>query len=128
MVDCNKTLMILLSKLAPNFEKCLPAVMIGNIAASVMTKRFTKLHLAFSVFASDWKLIDHLHEYGITSTYQEFRRFKVSPASSDNNNNDVRARDGLIQIVADNFDAHIYSQIGLKERHNMATIIAQPTH
>ena len=52
----------------------------------------------------------------------------MAAASSDNNNKEVRARDGLIQIVADNFDAHIHSQNRLKETRNIATIIAQPTH
>ena len=102
--------------------------MIGNIVTFVMTKRFTKLHLAFSVLSNYRKSIEHLHKSEITSTYQEFRRFKVSAASSDNNDKDARAGDGPIQIVADNFDEHIYSQNGLKESHNMATIIAQPTH
>ena len=46
--------------------------MIGNIVAFVVTIRFTKLQLALSVLASDRKLIERLHEYGITSTYQEF--------------------------------------------------------
>ena len=85
--------------------------------------------MAHSVLANDRKLTEHLHEYGVTSTYQEFRRFKVlAAASSDNNNIEVRARDGLIQIVADNFDAHIHSQNRLKETHDIVTIIAQPTH
>ena len=89
--------------------------MTGNIVTSVVTKSFTKLQLVLSVLASDRKLIEHLHEYGITSTYKEFRRFKVSAAaSSDNNDQEVRARYGLIQIVADNFDANIHSQNGLK--------------
>ena len=52
----------------------------------------------------------------------------MAAASSDNNNKEVRGRDGLIQIVADNFDAHIHSQNRLKETHNIATTIAQPTH
>ena len=70
-----------------------------------------------------------MHEYGITSTYQEFRWFKVSAAaSSDNNDKEVIASDGLFQIVSDNFDAHIHSQNGLKEKNNMATIITQPAH
>ena len=129
MDECCETLMTLLSKLSPNFEKGLPAVMIGNIMTSLVTKRFTKLQLALSVLASGRKLIEHLYEYRITSTYQEFRRFKVlAAASSDNNNKEVRGRDGLIQIVADNFDAHIHSQNRLKETHNIATTIAQPTH
>ena len=117
MDECSETLMTLLPKLSLNFEKSLPAVMIGNIVTSVVT--FYKI--AIGTFF--W------HQYGITSTYQEFRRFKISTAaSSDNDDKEVRAGDGLIQIVADNFDAHIHSQNGLKETHNMATIIAQPTH
>ena len=72
MDECSETLMTLLSKLSPNFEKSWPAVMFGNIVTSVVTKRFPKLQLALSVLASDRKLIEHLHEYGITSTYQKF--------------------------------------------------------
>ena len=72
MDECSETLKTLLSKLSPNFEKSWPAVMIGNIVTSVMTKRFPKLQLAFSVLASDRKLIEHLHEYGITSKNQKF--------------------------------------------------------
>ena len=70
MDECSETLMTLLSKLSPNFEKGLPAVMIGNIMTSLVTKRFTKLQLALSVLASGRKLIEHLYEYRITSTYQ----------------------------------------------------------
>ena len=126
--ECSDTLMSFLSKLSPNFEKTLPAVMIGNIITSVMTKRFTRLQLALSVLASNKTLIEHLHEYGITSTYDEFRRFKVSAAAATDasNHKEVDAKDGLIQIIADNFDAHIHSQNGLKETHSMASIIAQP--
>ena len=55
--------------------------MIRNTATSVVTKQFTKLQLALSILASDRKLIEHLHDYGITFTYQEFRRFKVPAAA-----------------------------------------------
>ena len=93
-----------------------------------MTKQFTRLQLALSVLASNKTLIEHLHEHGITSTYDEFRRFKVSAAAATDasNHKEVDAKDGLIQIIADNFDAHIHSQNGLKETHSMACIIAQP--
>ena len=126
--ECSDILMSFLSKLSPNFEKTLPAVMIGNIITSVMTKRFTRFELALSVLASNKTLIEHLHEYGITSTYDEFRRSKVSAAAATDasNQKEVDAKDGLIQIIADNFDAHIHSQNGLKEKHSMASIIAQP--
>ena len=126
--ECCDTLMSFLSKLLLNFEKTLPTVMIGNIITFVMTKRFTRLQLALSVLASNKTLIEHLHEYGITSTYDEFRRFKVSAAAATDasNHKEIDAKDGLIQIIADNFDAHIHSQNGLKETHSMAPIIAQP--
>ena len=70
MDECSETLMTLLSKLSPNFEKRLPAAMIGNIITSMVTKRFTKLQLALSVLAGGRKLTEHLYEYRITSTYQ----------------------------------------------------------
>ena len=121
--ECSDTL-----KLSLNFEKTLPAVMIGNIITSVTTKQFTRLQLALSVIASNKTLIEHLHEYEITSTYDEFHRFKVSAAAATDasNHKEVDAKDGLIQIIADNFDAHIHSQNGLKKTHSMVSIIAQP--
>ena len=126
MDECSETLMTLLPKLSLNFEKSLPAVMIGNIVTYVVT---TFYKIAIGTFFGI-NTGSHLHIKNFEdSKYQEFRRFKISTAaSSDNNDKKVRAGDGLIQIVADNFDAHIHSQNGLKETHNMATIIAQPTH
>ena len=61
MDECSETMMTLLSKLSPNFEKSLPAVMIGNIVTSLVIKRFTKLQLAHSVLVND-RLVVHLHE------------------------------------------------------------------
>ena len=49
---CSETLMTLLSKLSQNFEKSLPAVMIGNIVTSAVTKRLQNCNW-FSVLASD---------------------------------------------------------------------------
>ena len=77
--------------------------MIGNIITSVMTKRFTRLQLTLLVLASNTTLIEHLHKYGIISTYDEFRRFKVSAAAAAatdaSNHKEVDAKDGLILIT-----------------------------
>ena len=42
--ECSETLMTLLSKLSPNFEKTLPAVLIANIVTSVMTYMTKESH------------------------------------------------------------------------------------
>lgn len=64
--ECSDALLTFSSKLSPNFEKSLAAVLIGKIVTSVITNRFTKLQLSLSVLANDKKLIDHFHQYGIT--------------------------------------------------------------
>ena len=66
----------------------------------------------------DKKLIEHLHEYGVTSTYQEVRRYKIFAAvDSDERGEELPSSDGLVQAISDNFDAFIHSQNGLKETH-----------
>ena len=47
MDACSETLMTLLSKLSQNFEKSLPAVMIGNIVTSAVTKRLQNCNWLF---------------------------------------------------------------------------------
>ena len=84
---------------------------------------------ALGILARDKKLIEHLHDYGITSIYQEVQRFKISAAvASENETTETQfnSTDGLIQVISDNFDAHIHSQNGLKETHSLATIAAHP--
>ena len=69
----------------------------------------------------DKKLIEHLHEYEITSTY------KISAAvESDEKYKELQSSDGFIQEVSDNFDALIYSQNELRETYRFVTIITQP--
>ena len=76
---------------------------------SVLAKSFTKLQLSLGILANDKKLIEDLHEYGITSSYHEVRRFKVFAAvASDSNDVEVQLCNGLIQIISDNFDEHIH--------------------
>ena len=44
---------------------------------------------------------------------------------SDEKGEELQSSDGLIQVVSDNFDAHIHSQNELKETHSLATMITQ---
>ena len=73
------------------------------------------------------KLIEHLQQYGITSTCHKVRRYKISAAvGSDEKGKELQSLSSLILVVSDNVDAHIHSQTALKETQSLATIITQP--
>ena len=54
--------------------------MICSIIASVATSQTSMLQVALGLLVGHKKLIQDLHEYRITSTYDEVRRFKASAA------------------------------------------------
>ena len=73
------------------------------------------------------KLIEHLQQYGITSTCHRVRRYKISATvGSDEKGKELQSSGNLILVVSDNVDANIHSQTALKETHSLATIITQP--
>ena len=67
-------------------------------------------------------IIEHLLEYSVTYTYHEGRRFKISSVVSNTENSRLTgfdARNGLIQVISDNFDARIHIRNGLKKPNGM---------
>ena len=72
-------------------------------------------------------LIEHLHDYGVCSTYHETRCFKVSAAVNNRKSSaqELRAENGLIQVVSDNFNANINTQNVIRQTNGMATIVTQ---
>ena len=78
--ECSNTLITFLSKLSPSFDKSLIAAMIGAIVRSILTNSFTQLQLALGILVNDKTLIEHLHEYKITSTDHEVSRYQISAA------------------------------------------------
>lgn len=54
------------------------------MVTSTLTNSFTQLQLALSILVQSKKLIEHLHKYQITSTYQEVRKYKISAAVESN--------------------------------------------
>ena len=67
--DVSDTLASLLSNLSSSLDHILPVIMVGNIVTSCVSKRHTTFQVALGVLARDKKLIQHLHEYSVTSSY-----------------------------------------------------------
>ena len=56
------------------------------------------------------------------------RRYKILSVVSNTESScpaDFDAKNGLIQVISDSFDAHIHTQNGLKQTNGMATIVSQ---
>ena len=93
------------------------AVLISNIIAGVVTSKVSMVQDAMGLLVQKKQLIDQLYEYGVTASYDEIRRFKISEAAaSSKQEQSIRLEKGyrLIRGVSDNFDALRSTQNGLK--------------
>jgi len=84
----------------------------------------TDLQIDLGVLVRDSKkLIELLHAFGVTCSYDEILRFKKSAAFSAAADMDLlgisQTDSGLIQVVADNFDVDISSQNGKLSTHSL---------
>ena len=126
--DVSQTLLDLLSNISKHLHLTLPAAIIISIITSSKSSKTTMLQLALSLVAHSKGVIEHFHEYGMSSTYHKLWRFKVLAVAKNvkkmSFTGDFKAETGLIQIVSDSFDANMHTQNGLKQTHAMATIIA----
>jgi len=63
----------------------------------------------------------------VCSSYNELRRFRISAAAAvakdEQGSAQLGGKNGLVQVVADNFDTQISSQNGQKSAHGLAMII-----
>ena len=66
--DVSDTLASPLSNISSSLDHTLPVTMVGNIVTSCVSKRHITLYVALGVLARDKKLIQHLHEYSVTSS------------------------------------------------------------
>ena len=92
--------------------------------------RATSLHVGLSILLNQQRsLIDQFHSFGISSTYNELRRFRiyaaVAMAKGKQGLAKFDSKDGLVQVVADNFDTQISAQNGQKSTHGLAMVISQ---
>lgn len=71
-----------------------------------------------------------LHAFGVTCSYDEVLRFKKSAAATavqEHSQSPITdASSGLVQIVANNFDADISSQNGKLSTHSLVILVTQP--
>lgn len=96
-----------------------------------MTTATTSLQIAIGVLMRDSKcLLKHVHDYGVTCSYDElrFRKSAAVAAASDVTHQAISdATQGLVQVVADNFECDISSPNGKTSTHSLAMIIMQPS-
>lgn len=128
--ECSETLLALLGEVSPQLDSTLHATMIGHIVLGAVCDQATSLQVGLSVLLNQQRsLIDQFHSFGITSTYNELRRFRISAAAAMAKDRRGLAKfdskDGLVQVVADNFDTQISSQNGQKSTHGLAMVITQ---
>ena len=109
-------------------EDKLPAILIGNIVTSIVSKKPSDLLINLGILVRDKKLIEHLYDYGVVCSYDEVKRFKSSAAPENYKNaNCVEGHvKGLVQAIADNFDTDISSQNGKMQTHSFALLMTQP--
>ena len=106
------TLMSLLESLSddPGF-KLLPSIIIGNIITSVVTNWPTPLQVGLGSTLGMKSLVQQFHDPGICCSYDEVLKFIASAsvaASSETQLTGIQSSDiGLVQAIADNFDANI---------------------
>jgi hypothetical protein len=106
--------------------------LIGNIITSVLCNKATDLQIALGALLRDSKtILGYTYDFGITCSYDEVLRFKKSAAVIASKEPSVHgisnADGGLVQTVADNFDADIHSPNGKLSTHSLAMIVTQPT-
>ena len=124
------TFLELMKALSPKLDKSLPAILIGSMITSVLANTPTSLQVALGVLIRDSKeLINQMHSFGVTCSYNEILRFRKSAAMAATELTHLSgissAESGLVQVVADNFDTDISSPNGKLSTHSLAVLMTQ---
>ena len=105
--DVSPTLQHLMSLVSKKLDSTLPSAMIENVVTSMVTNTYTSLQIALGITVRQKSAVH------ATARIQEL--MGIRPGS-----------EGLVQSVADNFDANISSQNGLQSTHALAILLTQP--
>ncbi len=121
------TLMSMLESLSDDSRFKLPSITIGNIITSAVTNQPTPFQVGLGITLGKKSLIQQFHDLGICCSYDEVLRFKASAAaaaSSETRLTGIQSSSiGMVQAIADNFDANITSPNGLKSTHALALLM-----
>ena len=85
-----------------NLKNHLATLLIGDMVATTVKGGFTMLQLALALEVDSKKTVETLHSFGVTSTYHELRRFKISAAAHEDSEKPKVAKH-LIKVISDNF-------------------------
>ena len=129
--NVSETVLDILANISTKLNKTLPSLLIGSIITSVLRNQPTNIQIALGILIRDSKqLINQMHAFGVTCSYDEILRFKKSAAIAATEEIDLTGisseQSGLVQVVADNFDADISSQNGKLSTHSLAILLTQP--
>ena len=106
--EVSSTLKCLLPSISDKLDLTLPSILIGNIITSIINNQPTSLQVALGVLVREKKLLEQFSDYGVTCTYKEVLRFKSSAAVAAASEYSLQGLNdsinGLVQVVADNFD------------------------
>ena len=108
----------LLMQVSDELDGTQTTTLIGSIITRVIKHMAPPLEVSLAVAMNKQKgLVTLFHDFGVTCSYDELRRFRAYAATkhkhATNGMVDI-AEEGLIQIVADNFDVNLSTQNGLK--------------
>ena len=100
--------MLLLAKISPSLSKSLCSALVANIVTSIVTSHPALLQIALRLLAREKKRIQQLYAFGVSASYDEIRRYKISAAATTNFSDlSLDAEKGLIQGICDNYDTNI---------------------
>jgi hypothetical protein len=130
--DVSETLMTLLVLLSTKLEWIFPAIMIGSILTGAVRNNPTAFQITLgSKLGRSKNIITTMQSFGMTCSYDEVLRFKRSSAKAATMERSYHgisdASEGLVQVVADNFDAEISSQNGKFSTHSLAALVTHTT-
>ena len=97
------------------------------MVTSVLGLQATALQIALGVLMHRKKIIQPMHDYNVTCSYDELRMYKKSFAVARYTKLKTEERapvtvNGLVQIIADNFYADMSSPNGNISAHSLAMI------
>ena len=123
--------MALLRNISPALDGSLPTLLVIKHCNKCAKKTGTDLQVALGVLFKDSKrLLNHLYDYGVSCSYDEVNKLKRSAANVASDDMCCQGisnkESGTVQVIADNYDANIYSPKEKLSTHSLAMIITQP--